>query len=145
MSDIEVVKSDDEKHLDLLAIFYYVFAGLTALGSCFGLFYVGLGIMFLLNPQGFQDGGQPLPAEMGYIFAGIGIVITLLALGWAAALAYTGRYLNRRVNRTFCIVIAAICCLSVPLGTILGIFTIVVLQRDSVKALFESRTTAESL
>lgn len=137
MSDIEVVKSEDEKHLDLLAIFYYVFGGLSVLGSCFGLIYVGLGIMFLANPQGFEGGGNPPPPELGYVFAGIGAVITILALAWAAALVYTGRYLNRRVNRTFCMVIAAICCLSVPLGTILGIFTIIVLQRDSVKALFD--------
>jgi len=145
MSDIEVVKSEDEKNLDLLAIFYYVFGGLTVLASCFGLLYVGLGIMFLMNPHGFEGGGQPPPPELGYIFAGVGAVITIVLLAWAAALVYTGRYLNRRVNRTFCFVIAAICCLSVPLGTILGIFTIIVLQRDSVKALFEGRTAAESL
>jgi hypothetical protein len=31
---------------------------------------------------------------------------------------------------------ACVACLSVPLGTVLGVFTIIVLMRPSVKALF---------
>jgi hypothetical protein len=37
-------------------------------------------------------------------------------------------------------VIAIITCLSVPLGTALGVFTLIVLARPSVKQLFERRT-----
>jgi hypothetical protein len=32
--------------------------------------------------------------------------------------------------------VAGLCCLFSPLGTLLGIFTLVVLQRPSVRALF---------
>jgi hypothetical protein len=45
--------------------------------------------------------------------------------------------LSERRNPTFIMVIAAIQCLNMPLGTALGVFTIVVLQRASVKRLFE--------
>jgi hypothetical protein len=38
---------------------------------------------------------------------------------------------------SFALVIACIECLFVPFGTILGVFTIVTLSRESVKALFE--------
>jgi hypothetical protein len=34
------------------------------------------------------------------------------------------------------VVVAAVSCLMVPFGTVLGIFTIVILSRDSVKRLF---------
>ena len=124
MSDIQVLPADGEKHLNLLAVFYYVFAGLMALGSSLALLYVGLGVLFLVSPESVENPGDGLSTEaMGYLFAGIGIVLLALGWGWAAALAYTGRYLKRRVNRGFCLVIAALCCLSVPLGTILGIVT----------------------
>jgi hypothetical protein len=48
-----------------------------------------------------------------------------------------GRYLSRHVNRTFCLVVAGIECVFTPFGTVLGVFTIIVLMRDSVRELFE--------
>lgn len=38
---------------------------------------------------------------------------------------------------TFVFVMACVQCANVPFGTALGVFTILVLQRPSVKALFE--------
>ena len=34
-------------------------------------------------------------------------------------------------------VIAGVCCMFMPLGTILGVFTLVTLNKDSVKELFD--------
>ena len=42
---------------------------------------------------------------------------------------------NRFLSR-ICIVMAALACLSMPFGTVLGVFTIIVLARPSVQALF---------
>ncbi len=54
-----------------------------------------------------------------------------------AALSYlTGRFLSRRQHHTFCVVISALNCMYMPLGTALGVFTILVLQRPSVRTLF---------
>ena len=39
-------------------------------------------------------------------------------------------------RQTFCVVVAAISCCFTPLGTVLGVFTLIVLFRPSVKALF---------
>ena len=39
----------------------------------------------------------------------------------------------------FSLVIAALCCLNMPLGTVLGVFTFIVLTRDSVKAQYAAR------
>ena len=44
----------------------------------------------------------------------------------------SARYLGQRKNKVFSMVTAALNCLSVPLGTILGVFTLIVLSRQSV-------------
>src|SRR6476620_3142929 len=59
----------------------------------------------------------------------IGIVMAILIL-------IAGRSLALRKRYTFALVMACIECLFVPFGTILGVFTIVVLSREPVRALF---------
>src|SRR5438128_6559299 len=55
----------------------------------------------------------------------------------AVCILIAGRSLSRREGYSFALVIACIECLFIPFGTILGVFTIVVLSRESVKASFE--------
>jgi hypothetical protein len=50
--------------------------------------------------------------------------------------------LRERKNRTFSFVVACVNCIHVPLGTVLGVFTIVVLSRESVKRLYEGTAQA---
>lgn len=74
---------------------------------------------------------------MGWMFAvGGGLFVVL---GWAMAICtfFAGKFLSERRRRTFVFVIACINCLSVPIGTALGVFTLLVLERPSVKGLFE--------
>ena len=47
-----------------------------------------------------------------------------------------GRYLSQQRHYTFCLVMAAVACMFMPFGTVLGVFTIIVLVRESVKELF---------
>ncbi len=128
----------DEEHLKLLSIFHYVVAGLTALYACIPIIHLTFGIAMLSSffGEGFDNGGPP--AVLGWIF--VGIAVPLILLGWAFAICLfvAGRKLARKEHRMFCLVMAAISCLFVPFGTVLGIFTIVVLMRPSVKALFEA-------
>ena len=51
-------------------------------------------------------------------------------------IALAGRSLARHRRYTFCLVVAAILCLFVPFGTLLGVFTIIVLVRSTVRARF---------
>ena len=50
----------------------------------------------------------------------------------------TARFLVQRRNHRFCLVLAGVTCLFMPLGTILGVFTLIVLMRDSVQQSFQS-------
>jgi len=61
-----------------------------------------------------------------------------IVAGWtfAAMVAFAGRSLQTRQRYTFCLVMAGIECIFMPVGTVLGVFTIIVLVRDSVKELF---------
>lgn len=121
------------KHLDLLAVFHYVVAGLAALLSLFALIYVGLGGGMLVSPEAFADGGDPPPAFVGCMLLAMGGMLLLLGLGYAALTAYAGRCLARRRRYVLCLVSAAISCLFSPFGTVLGIFTIIVLMQDGVR------------
>jgi hypothetical protein len=47
-----------------------------------------------------------------------------------------GRFLARRRHHTFCMVIAAVACTFMPLGTVLGVFSLIVLSRESVRESF---------
>ena len=129
----------DREHLKILAIMYYIFGGLNALGGCAGLFYVVIGIVMAANPNAFtENGNEPPPPEwLGGMMIGLGGCIVLVAAAYGALLIYTGHCLATQRHRVFCMVMAVISCLSIPLGTVLGIFTLIVLARPSVAAMFE--------
>ena len=138
------MKSQDEQHLDILAILHYVYAGLFTLIGCIPLVYVFIGAMLVSGKIPPDSRGNPPPAEMGYIFIALGVLFSLLFWGLAGLIVACGRFLARRKHWLFCIVIAALECINMPLGTILGVFTIIVLIRASVKELFEGRALPES-
>lgn len=53
----------------------------------------------------------------------------------------SGFCLLARKGRTFSLVVAGVNCLHIPAGTVLGVFTIIVLLRDSVRELYGPCTT----
>lgn len=127
--------NQDLEHLKLLSIFHYVVAGLTALFACIPLFHLFIGLAIATG--GFNDapGEARLIGVLLMVFAGLFIVT-----GWALAVAIfiAGRNLTRQTHYTYCLVVAGIECIFMPFGTVLGVFTIVVLMREGVKALFGS-------
>ena len=136
--------TDDEEHLKLLSVFHYVVGALGALIACFPLIHVAVGILMVAHPAS-MNAGRPalLPfAVMGYGFILIGGLLVLA--GWAGAICTmaSGYYLARRKKRTFSVVMAAVLCMFVPFGTVLGVFTILVLSRESVKQRYAGRAAA---
>lgn len=132
--------TQDEKHLNLISIFQIIFGGLKILFSCVFLIHVAIGVAMLL---GAIDGKDAPPRFVGLFFVLFGTGFILV--GWiiATMMIVLGVKLRRRKSRTFCIVAAGIECISMPFGTILGVFTIILLMKDSVKALFESQKTGQ--
>jgi hypothetical protein len=128
----------DREHLRLLAIFHYVTAGLAALFSFFPLLYTTVGIVFIFAARhGTAKPGEELPPEfLGWIFAVIGAALFVIGIAMAICILIAGRSLAHCKHYSFALVMACIECLFVPFGTILGVFTIVVLSRESVRVLF---------
>jgi hypothetical protein len=130
----------DTEHLRLLAIFHYVAAGLAAFFSFFPLLYATIGGIFIfVSRHGTPKPGEELPPEfLGWIFIAAGLLLFLLGIAMAICILIAGRCLSARNGYTFVLVVACIECLFIPFGTILGVFTIVALSRESVRALFST-------
>ena len=128
--------NDDLQHLKLLSIFHYVVAGLTALMGCLPLIHLALGVALLTGRLPTQP-HDPVSADfMGWMFIGIAGVAIVAMWSFAVILLFAGRCLQERRRHTFCIVVAGLECMMMPFGTVLGVFTIVVLLRPSVRQLF---------
>jgi len=134
--------TQDEQHLDLLATFHYVVGGLTALMSCMFFLPLGMGIAML---TGALDGASAPPRGLGLLFVLLGSCAILAGWTLAILIIAAGRRLKRRMSHTFCLVVAALECMITPFGTVLGIFTIIVLMRESVKAMFAEKQRALSV
>lgn len=126
----------DAEHLQLLSVFHYVVGALMILAACIPIIHLILGLIMIYAPEKLDAHAEEIPKFVGLMFVGIASVI--IVAGWAvgALVLYAGHCLSQRKSRTFCLVIAGIMCLFMPLGTVLGIFTLVVLMRPSVAALF---------
>ncbi len=135
---------EDEQHLRLLSVFYYVLSGLGGLGACVGIFYGVFGIVMTAAPEAIPSGGSPPPPALGWLLAGLGVFIVLVSAGFSLLHFLVGRFIARRAHRKFCLVVAGITCLSIPIGTVLGVFTMVVLGRPSVRARFRPPDEAPS-
>lgn len=127
----------DKQHLQVLSIFHYVFAGLTGFVSLFFLIYIFIGIMVLVMPE--KSAGQEAAMFIGWIFIVIGSIVIAFSWTIAGLLIAAGRNLTKHRKHTFCLVVAGFSCIFMPLGTILGIFTLVVLMRPSVKVMFDDQ------
>jgi hypothetical protein len=131
--------NQDLQHLKLLSIFYYVVGGLLALVACIPIIHFIVGVVMVAAPNTMSGGGgNPPPAVVGWIFVLVAGSIILVGWLWAACLVAAGWFLGRRKHYIFCLIVGCSALLFQPLGTVLGVFTIIVLIRPSVKRLFET-------
>jgi hypothetical protein len=131
----------DADHLNLLAIFHFVGAGLALLGIAFLVTHYAFMHAVFANPKFFENQKQPMPVPPEQIFAMLKWIYLAGAVWFVASgilNLISGLCLRARKGRTFSLVVAGINCLHIPLGTVLGVFTIIVLIRDSMRELYEA-------
>jgi len=128
--------NQDIEHIRLLSIFHYVVAGIIALVSLFPAVHLALGIAMLTGALDDFDKGNPPPEFFGWMFVILPAMFIVGGLMMAVCVAIAGRQLARHGGYTYCLVIAGVECLFMPFGTVLGVFTILVLIRPTVKSLF---------
>ena len=131
------MSNEDSKHLDLLSTFHYVLGGITAFFSCIPFLHVFMGLA-IISGKFFQstNGGHEPPAAFGWLFVGVGAMAIIIGWSIAACMLIAAGKLRRHKSRMFCLVTAGLECIMMPFGTILGVFTIIALNKDSIKALF---------
>ena len=128
----------DSHHVRLLAMFHYIVGGLCALFSLFPLIHVVMGIAMIMPGSCLYDtSGNPPPPFVGWLFIALGGLFIILGLAMSIAIAASGRCISHRKHYLYSFVVACIECTFVPFGTILGVFTIIVLSRPSVKQQYQ--------
>lgn len=135
----------DDEHLKLLSLGYMISAGFAAFFALFGLLYILIGIVMSIAlshaPAATARPGAQPPAFVGWMFAGIGLLVFLFASGMALARFWASRCVKQRKSRAYCLVLSAIGCLEFPYGTALGVLTFIVLGRPSVVKQFTTKPT----
>ena len=149
----EQPNAEDLEHLSALSIGHYILAGVALLGGIPTL------ILGVAGAKLIDEVGTDFSMAMGEITGQAGadalgtspetmaqdlntLIITMivsgpvLALVSAIHLALVGFKIRQRSWWTFCYLTGWGECIMFPFGTILGIFTIIVLGRPSVKRLF---------
>jgi hypothetical protein len=130
---------DDIRYINLLAIFHIIVGVIAGLFSCFPLINLYMGLSMLSDiPKVMVQGGVFSPFTLlpiMFILLPIGIMV----IGWmfAIAIALNGYYLKNRKWFTYCMVISGIETIFMPFGTVLGVFTIVILSKPNIKGLFD--------
>ncbi|MDA0673119.1 MAG: hypothetical protein O3C67_05360 [Cyanobacteria bacterium] len=128
--------SDDRQTLKLLSTLHYVMGGLSLATSLLALPHIGMGLFAIYAPESFDDGDPISSMIFGWLFLGMGalFMVGCIVIGIATLLSAGGLRRRRRYWLSF--VVACIECLSMPIGTALGVFTIITLAKPSVKALY---------
>ncbi len=133
-------QNTDNEHLKLLSIVHYVVGGMAALFACIPIIHLILGLFFILAPEKFGQGSQQPPAFIGWFFVAFASLFILVGWTLAILVLIAGRFISRRKHYMCCFVMGCVECVFMPFGTALGVFTILVLNRQSVKELFAART-----
>jgi len=132
----------DVEHLKIVAILHYVAAGVIALTGCASIIHLGFGVAMLSGAMPAQPNEQEAVQFMGALFTGVALLWMGICWAMAILVAYGGRNLQRRRSWLLGMIVACLLCLNAPLGTLLGVFTIVILVRPSVKAVFLADPTS---
>jgi hypothetical protein len=127
----------DQEHLKLLRIFQLIYGILHFPVALVPIIHVSLGFAMIFAPDEMtSSSGEPPPAVIGVMFAAIGILVIVLIASIGVMNVIAASSMKRYSRHTFCLIVAGLNCINAPLGTALGVFTILVLQRPSVKELF---------
>jgi hypothetical protein len=132
----------DAEHLKLLSIFHFILSALGLLGIAFLAFHFAVMRAIFMNPETWKNEKGGPPPEIffkllmwGYAFG----VVVILTSGVLNLLS--GLFICKRRHRMFSIIIGGLNCLHVPFGTLLGVFTILILSRDSVRKIYEGSSS----
>jgi hypothetical protein len=132
----------DVEHLKLLAVFHFVVAGLAVLGILFLFMHYAMMSTFMNNPDLWKNQKKPDfdPKQFFDAFKWFYVFMGSMFLLNGIGNLISGFCIRARRHRIFSLIVAGVNCFLFPFGTALGVFTFVVLLRDSVKEAYEAST-----
>jgi hypothetical protein len=130
----------DESNLHLLAILFYFGSGLFALLLAPALLFLAGGILAMLGTLG---AGASAPV-VGALLLAAAVAGILVNAGAGVIFYLAGGCIERRCHYNFCVVASAVSCLFFPPGTILGVYSLSVLIRPTVRQMFGVGADAET-
>lgn len=120
------------RHLPTLSVLHYVYGIFTCVTGLAMLMIVLLG-GFLSSDFIAEQSNDPAAGVVGTVFQVLGWVAFALIEAWGVLIILSGRWIDQRRNRMGTLIVAALCCLSIPFGLALGIFTFVTLLNQDVE------------
>ena len=131
MDDAERQSVIDVEHLRLLALLHYISGGVTLAFCLFGLIMFSFFFGMLSSIPQTQQHGPPPAIVFGFFgaFAAIGVVYGVLEI-------VAGRFISQRRHRVYSLIVSIPRIITIPYGLLLSVFTLVVLERPSVRRLY---------
>jgi hypothetical protein len=126
--------------LRLLSIGYYIQGGISAFYTLLMLGYsaVASAVFASILKTASESSQQEMPPALLPIISILLAIVLGLACAYTACLFLAGYWLRHSRNMLLVQVFAALNCLAIPYGTVLGIFTFMVLQRPAAKQMFRN-------
>jgi hypothetical protein len=132
----------DLQHLKLLRLFHYIWGTFCCLFGLIGVIYAWIGEEMLRSFQRLPPGQENTALIFGGLFVAFSLFdVVLLETCGMVSLLVAGKYGARR-SYFACFAASVFNCVMIPVGTVLGVFSLIVLTRPSVKALFKEAKTA---
>lgn len=133
--------ANDVSQLEVLPLLFTIMGFLTFCGSSMFIMHFIMGLTLFFDPQAFgppkgSEGAQPIPAFFALGMAGMGAFAVLAGWLLSAGCFLASGWIKRREKLTWITVVSALICMITPIGTGLGVFALVVLNRAQVKAVF---------
>lgn len=145
---------EDLKHLKTIAWVHYAFAGLNALVLLPVLVYVmfvrftlaidavKIGILLLsgsaVEAVKILDGSVTTSLFVYSVSLMVGGFVALLLLAGLVSNFYCGKFMAEQKHYMFCLIVTALTITSFPIGTAVGVYSLIILLRPHVKELFEN-------
>jgi amino acid transporter len=125
-----------DNNLNVFRILFLIKGILTLVFSLFFVAYAAFGTVFM-NMEEFSHHGSSPDFNPGYIFMIFGAIGFIICIVMGILQLMASKYIKELRKRDFIMVVAILGCLTGILGILLGIFTIIELQKPNVRALFE--------
>jgi hypothetical protein len=140
-SDMIPLTEQDAEHLGLLVVFHYLFGAVGMVFTLPSVVFLVMGVQALTGRMELIDAtGASASTSDTWLLVIVATAWFVAGLTLSTCVLLAARFIRRCERYYFCLGVAAAACVVFPVGTTLGVLTILLLQRQTVKATFLEQT-----